>query len=331
MRWRTSADSPLPLGPVLHGVAAVLLPITLAASCLDDPEDRELPPLPGQPSATTSDDAAPGTAVGTTYRRTVVFMDTSRDSSMFVPWDFVNRVEADGIRRSIRGWLGRAGEWGMFVEEGWTTESTRAPWRIVPRRSARLVVGLEDALRELYFQEGLRDLSVRPGELVVEWSGQRGETYRLLTGTALLAGVETQGLVLDAFTARATDSDDFTELALLAGGDGFQLVIADVEGAGPYRAWARHDSEIYSWPEVEVLWQETRTFERARREVPVVWRIESSDPALSGEFEAVSSHQHSMEGTGALLPVLGVYEIRGYVYIETERIDVEGFLRHFQR
>ena len=165
------------------------------------------------------------------------------------------------------------------------------------------------------------------------WSGadSEGKPTVCSRGRPLLAGVETQGLVLDAFTARATDSDDFTELALLAGGDGFQLVIADVEGAGPYRAWARHDSEIYSWPEVEVLWQETRTFERARREVPVVWRIESSDPALSGEFEAVSSHQHSMEGTGALLPVLGVYEIRGYVYIETERIDVEGFLRHFQR
>lgn len=250
---------------------------------------------------------------------------------MFVPWDFVNRVEADGIHRSTRGWLGRAGEWRLFVEEDWTAEPTRAPWRIVPRGSARMVVGLEDALRELYFRQGLRDLSVRLGEVIVEWSGQGGETYRLLSGTALLAGVETQGLVLDASTARATHTDDLTELAVLSGGDEFQLVVADAAGAGAYRAWARYDSEVHSWPEVEVLWHETRTFERARREVPVVWRIRSGDPAILGEFEAVSSHQQVMDGQGAFLPVLGVYEIRGYVDIGTERIGVKGFLRLFQR
>ena len=250
---------------------------------------------------------------------------------MFVPWDFVNRVEADGIRRSARGWLGRAGEWRMFVEEDWTTELTRAPWRIVPRGSARLVVGLDDAITEIYFREGLRDLSVRPGEVVAEWSGQRGETFRLRAGTAVLAGVETQGLVLDAFTARTTDADEFTELALLTGDDGFQLVFADVEGMGLYRAWARTDTESYSWSEVEVAWQESRTFERARRDVPVLWRIDAVEPELSGEFEAVSSHLHTPAGTGALLPVFGVYEVRGYVDLETGRIDAAGFLRHFQR
>ncbi len=309
-----------------------MLPVFLAAGCRQEPEVRDRPPLPGEPTATTSDnEEAPRTAVGSTYRRTVVFMETSPDSSLFVPWDFVNRVEAEGIRRSTRGWLGRAGEWRMFVEEDWTTEPTRAPWRIVPRGSARLVVGLGDALAELYFREGLRDLSVRPGEVVAQWSGQRGETFRLLTGTAVLAGVETQGLVLDAFTARTTEADEFTELALLTGDDGFQLVIADVEGVGPYRAWARTDSESYSWTEVEVVWQETRTFERARRDVPVVWRIESTDPVLSGEFEALSSHLHTLEGTGALLPVFGVYEVGGYVDLESGRIEVAGFLRYFQR
>lgn len=312
--------------------AALLLPMVLAAACDEELEPVDLPPLPGEPVAATDDnDALSAAAVGTTYRRTIVFMETSRDSSMFVPWDFVNRVEADGIRRSARGWLGRAGEWRMFVEEDWTTELTRAPWRILPRGSARLVVGLDDAVAELYFREGLRDLSVRPGEVVAQWSGQRGETFRLLAGTAVLAGVETGGLVLDAFTATTTDAHDPGELALLAGDDGFRLVIADVEGVGHRRAWARTESESYSWTEVEVVWQETRTFERARRDVPVVWRIGATEPVLSGEFESVSSHLHTLEGTGALLPVLGVYEVRGHIDLETERIDVAGFLHHFQR
>ena len=65
------------------------------------------------------------------------------------------------------------------------------------------MVGLQDALEEIYYREGVRDLSMRMGETVVEWSGQRGATYRLLEGAVRLADVETTGLVLDAFAVRA--------------------------------------------------------------------------------------------------------------------------------
>lgn len=312
-------------------VPVPLLAAIVVASCAGDPVDERSPPLPSQFGAAPGGDTAIGAAAGTTYRRTVVFIDTSRDSSMFVPWEFANRVEANGILRSTRGWLGRAGEWRLFVEEDWTTEPARTPWRIVPRGSARLIVGLDDALREIYFQEDVRDLSVRMGEVIAEWSGQRGETYRLLNGTTRLAGVETTGLVLDAFTARTNEAAGAIELALVTGGRSFQLLFADSDGPGPYRAWARHDTASHSWPEVDVAWPEMRTFERARRDVPVVWTIASTDPDLSGRFEAVSSHQHTMRGSGARLPALGVYEIAGYVTIDTERIEVKGFLRHLQR
>ncbi len=250
---------------------------------------------------------------------------------MYVPWEFTNRVESDRILRSTRGWLGRAGEWRLFVEDDWATETTRTPWRILPRGSARLIVGMDDALREIYFQEGVRDLSVRMGEVIAEWSGQRGETYRLLAGTARLAGVETGGLVLDALTARPNEAEEATELALLTGGRRLQLLFADSEGPDPYRAWARLDAEVHSWPEVDVAWPELYTLERARRDVPVVWTISATDPELAGRFEAVSSHQHTMRGTGARLPALGVYEITGSVTIGAERIAVSGFLRHLQR
>ena len=303
----------------------------MAAGCVGDPVEERSPPLPGEPGTASRVNSEPGAAAGTTYRRTVVFVDTSRDTSMFVPWEFANRVEANSILRSTRGWLGRAGEWRLFVEEDWTTEPTRAPWRILPRGPARLIVGQEDALREIYFQEGVRDLSVRMGEAIVEWGGQQGETYRLLNGTTRLAGVETSGLVLDAFTARTSEADEASELALLTGVDSFQLLLADSEGAGSHRAWARRDTVTYSWPEVDVTWPEVRSFERARRDIPVAWTVASTEPFLSGEFEAVSSHQHTMRGTGARLPTLGVYELAGHVTIGTERIAVKGFLRHLQR
>ena len=310
--------------------AHAVLVALLLASCAGDPVEDRPAQTPGDPGASPRPEVEPGTA-GTTYRRTVAFVAASRDSSMFVPWEFANRVEPDRILRSTRGWLGRAGEWRLFVEDDWSTETTRSPWRIVPRGSARLIVGMDDALQEIYFQEGVRDLSVRMGEVIAEWGGQRGETYRLLNGTSRLAGVETSGLVLDALTARPNEVDEVTELALLTGGPRFQLLFADSEGSDPYRAWARLDTATYSWPEVEVAWPELYTFERARRDIPVVWTISATDPELTGRLEAVSSHQHTMRGTGARLPALGVYEITGSVTIDSERIEVIGFLRHLQR
>lgn len=327
MRRRVRISGP---STILHKAQAFLAALLLASCAGDSVEDRATPST-GEPGAAARDEAAPGTAEGTTYRRTVVFVGASQDSSMYVPWEFANRVEPDRIVRSTRGWLGRSGEWRLFVEDDWSTETTRTPWRILPRGSARLIVGMDDALREIYFQEGVRDLSVRMGEVIAEWSGQRGETYRLLNGSTRLAGVETSGLVLDALTARPNEADEATELALVTAGRRFQLLFADSEGTNPYRAWALVDSATYSWPEVDVAWPELYTFERARRDVPVVWTISSNDPELEGRFEAVSSHQHAMRGTGARLPALGVYEIVGSVTVADERIEVTGFLRHLQR
>ena len=165
----------------------------------------------------------------------------------------------------------------------------------------------------------------------MEWSGQRGATYRLLEGAVRLADMETEGLVLDAFAVRAGGRGGSVELGLLTAGDRFQLVLANLEGPPRYRAWARQDTLELFWPEVDVTWEETRSFEQARRDVPVHWHIESEDGRLSGTFESVSSHLHAGDGEGAILPVLAVYEVTGTVTIDGAEVAVKGFLRHFQR
>jgi len=121
------------------------------------------------------------------------------------------------------------------------------------------------------------------------------------------------------------------ELGLLIAGDRLQLVFANLDGPGRYRAWARQDTLELFWPEVEVTWEETRSFERARRSVPVLWHMESADGTLSGVFESVSSHVQALEGDGAILPVLAVYEVAGRITVDEEEVAVKGFLRHFQR
>ena len=300
----------------------------IGAACGEPNAEGSSENPPGEPGAVESPDPPGGSR---TYQRTVVFIDTSQDTTMFVPWDFESRSEPGGVARTLRGWLGRAGQWALFMEDDWVTAPSRAPWRILPRGPARLVMDAEDALRTIYYQEGLRDLSIELGPTLVEWRGQRGEIYRLAEGSARLSESTTAGLVLDVSTARLTEEPEPAEWGLLTSGDGVQLLLVDPEGPGPYRAWAKMGEQDLAWPEVTVTWAETRSFERARRPVPVLWQFESDDGLLTGEFEAVSSHFQTLEGDGVILPALGVYEVAGTITIDEEETDVRGFLRHLQR
>lgn len=249
---------------------------------------------------------------------------------LMVAWDFENRSEPGGVGRSIRGWLARGGEWSQFMEDEWTTAPSRAPWRILPRGSARLTVGEEDALESIAYKEGLRDLVTVVGPTLREWRGQRGEIYRLSEGTTILSGAPSEGYVLDVSTARLSGALVPQEWALLVGEDNLQVLLADPEGPGDYRAWAREDFQDLSWPVVTVEWSEMRSFERARRDVPVVWSVTSENGDLSGEIEATSSHVQTFEGDGPRLPVLGVYEVIGHLEIGGARQSVRGFLHHVQ-
>ena len=63
----------------------------------------------------------------------------------------------------------------------------------------------------------------------------------------------------------------------------------------------------------------------------MLWRFESADGRLSGEFQSVSAHHQTLDGSGPVLPVLAVYEVDGHVLVDDSRVAVKGFLRHAQR
>ena len=138
-------------------------------------------------------------------------------------------------------------------------------------------------------------------------------------------------MVVDAYIPRANTSGQPSEWGLLIGEGPLYLLLADVYGTGSPRAWALHAAEEMSWPNVTLAWGETRSFERARRDIPERWRFRSSDGSLAGEVESVSSDLEALGGEGPILPVLGVYEVAGQVTVGDTRVAVKGFVRHLQR
>lgn len=301
------------------------------AACSGEGGDDNPEEAGGNSGAVESEGEGSDFSAMRTYYRTVVFADVSKDPTMFVPWDFENRADAGGIHRILRGWLGRGGTWRRFANEEWYTPPSRTPWRILPRGSVRLVMGFNDDLRELYYLEGFRDLSVQPGPVMAEWSGQRGDTYRLRAGSARLSGVEYEGVVVDAYAPRVGGSDPPSEWCLLIGDGSLYVLIADLEGPGAHRAWVLRDSEETFWPAVTITWDETRSFKPARREIPVLWGFRSDDGTLAGEIESTSSDPRKLDGEGLVLPVLVVHEVAGQVTIGDAQVAVRGFLRHLQR
>ncbi len=311
------------------GMAAAALAAALAACFGDAPGDGPAGRAPAGTAARGS--GAPAVVVGAAaYQRTIAFVGGSGSPSMYAAWDFETLTGPDSVQRTVRGWLGREGDWAQFIEERWAAGPSRAPWRIVPRGPVRLVVGEEDVVREVYYEGGGRGVSVRLGGALAEWSGPGASSFQLSRASAALGGRETPGLAIDVSAAAESAEELAGEWGILTGTGGFALVLAGPGRRGRYRSWTFADGADGSWPDTEVEWSETRSFERARRDVPVLWRFRSGD-GLAGEFRSASSHVGAVDGEGAVLPVVAVYEVEGVVVAAGDSIPVTGFVRHLQR
>lgn len=271
---------------------------------------------------------------GRVYERRIMFVAARRDSVVVIPLFLTARTSRERVDREIKAWLAVGGTWDPFFDAAWHTPLTRTPWRILPHRGLRIVVGAEDALERILYREGARNLEIVFDATLAEWSGQRGEWYRVQRASAQVAGQRFPGVLVDLTRGRGADDAPPGDWIFLLAGDTLQLLLEDPDASersdSTYRAWARVGSDDYGWPVVRVTWSRARAFERARRDVPVSWQIVSEDGALEGTLEASGSHLVAGEGSGPLLPVQGFFEVRGSVRIGAARADVLGLVRHLQ-
>ncbi|MFG1690665.1 DUF1499 domain-containing protein [Gemmatimonadota bacterium] len=316
----------------LWTLATLLLVAGLAgAACTADaPPESEGTESPGA--------EAPDASVfhGREYERYVVFMTSQGDSTLVVPWLFSSQAVPGGVQRETRGWLARGGSWEPFHSDAWETSPSRAPWRILPHGPVRLIVGPGDALEGVVYESGARLLEVGPGELLVEWRGQRGETYRVQEGVALLSNQRIDGVVMDLARARAAGDPVPGDWLFLISGDSLYFFVDSPDGgteggSASYRGWAQLDFRELQWPEILVEWEEVRAFEPARRDVPLRWSIATADGDMEGTLLIQSSNMEVGTGEGPLLPVDAFFEVEGSIRVEGGEYPVRGLVRHIQR
>ncbi len=311
------------------GPLTVVALAVLAHGCRPDPSS-----LQGEAGVEPADTTPDRNFESRVYERNIVFMTTGQDSAIIVQWFFTARTHPGGVVREVRGWLARSGEWEPFFQDRWEGPPTRAPFRILPRAAMRLLVGEGDALEAILYEEGARQLDVLINGPVADWSGTRGEVFRVHDGSMLLGGQPADGLLLDVNRVHRLAEVPSGDWIFLEGGPSVTIVLeAPVgipPGSTPYIGWARLGDRELRWPRVDVEWTETRSFERARRDVPVAWSIVSDDGALGGTLSTVAMQLTAGEGAGPILPVDGLFQVRGTLTIDGNSYDVRGVLRHIQ-
>ncbi len=291
-----------------------------------------------KPESTADQGEAGGSAptrnfVGRIYERNFVFMTLDGDSAFLVPWLMTMRTRRGEVQREVHGFLARSGTWEEFYSQSWTTPASRAPWRILPHGSLRIVVGEGDAIDGILFEEGPRDLELDMDDVLQEWTGPRGETFRLRKGAAYLSDRRVDGLVLDVARGRGAEEAKSGDWAFLVSGDSLQVVLESPELAPPgtanaYRGWARLDFRNLQWPAVTMDWSEVRAYQPARRDVPVAWTVSSDGDDVSGTLQVETAQVSAGSGPGPVLPVDALFEVSGTLQIQGGTYPVRGLFRH---
>ena len=203
---------------VIPCLAAAVL---ASGACSDEPAGGAAEAL----DETVPSDEAMGALVGRTFERSLALVATGRDSLVIVPWLLTAGVSPGGVDRGARGLVLGGTEWQTVFEDDWEDPPTRAPWRILPRDGMRLVAGMDDALERIVYDDGVRQLELVLGETLTEWSGPRGGSYRLLQGSAVVAGRTVDGLMLDIRRSVGPDESPYGDWAFLISGDSLQVLL----------------------------------------------------------------------------------------------------------
>lgn len=305
--------------------------ILLAALACGEPE---APPPQGSGGGSPPTEA--GDSVVSVYERNFVFASLEGDSAFIVSW-LIQAVEMpDSVRREAQGLIARGGVWDRFYAERWWTPPTRAPGRILPHQGLAVLVRDEGAIDGIVFEDPPRSLEIIMGEGRQPWTGARGGSFHVLTGSAYLSDQRIDGMVLDMARASAGGRPTGGDWAFLLSGDSAHFVLAaDEEHGGEneplYRGWGDAAGEELLWPEIRVEWGRTEAFPPARRDVPVEWEIRSPDGSVAGDLEALSAEIQAGEGPGPLLPVRALYEVMGTLSTSEGPFPVHGIVVHERR
>src|SRR5690606_11016948 len=260
----------------------------------------------------TADDPGrdPDLARPASYERRFAFVAGAQAAPIVAFYDFATLYDGVRILRTARGWFREDQRWNAFLNETWASEPIRAPWRLVPHGTFRIVAG-EDEDVEVLIQRGAEsETRLAAGIPLAAASPDHGVQLGLRLAELQVGAERFAGAVLDVQIARVPapehrlptpdtagarpdtihdadgesagtiveDPDPGAELFLT---DGSRLYLAVTRPpAGESHTWIRDSGVEHTWEggQVEPAGRSGRTDR---------WRIVAPRDDLAGELESL--------------------------------------------
>lgn len=315
-----------PLPPRSGGLLLALLPALLLGACGNEADEA--------PSGGAG--AGAGDTLSTRYQREFVYLGERGASPLVVPFVFRAVQRGDSIQRTGRAGLAHGPTWDPFLDEAWSTPRVTGVWRVLPAGDLRLAVGGPADVEALWYQRGDRSLRLDLRRPISGWNQGNTARYRLVAADLRLGTESTPGVVLESLQIlRPSGAGRDSDWLFLAAGDTLRLVLAESmtresPGGGRGFAWAWTAEGERSWERAEVRWMETRSYEDARRDIPLHWSFRVAEAGLHGEVSAIGINPRVGPERPGRRAVEVRYTVEGWVEIEGRRSAVLGTVRHVQ-
>ena len=292
-----------------------------------------------------SDGAPP--FLGHRFQRTFLFLSAEEGTRVAVLWTFLQEVVPEGVLRSRTGYLSGEDQWEELLRDQRMTPHQRFPWRILPGGGIRIVMDPGEEITSISFDLPARQATVTRGRLLGDWSPGPERTLRLFQSDLILPTRELRGYLLDSsWTGTDPDVPAPSDWALLVtqGATPFVLVQEDSEHPAEgerstWIAWSPSGASPRIWAPVDVRWTDVTPVERARRNAPEAWWMQTpetraAEPWLEASLTRRSVFMDILDGPGPVFPIRGLYQVEGTLQTEGSPRGrpqpVWGFLRHRQ-
>jgi hypothetical protein len=285
--------------------------------------------------------------LGQRFHRTLLFLSADEGTPVAALWTFQQEVVPEGIFRTRTGYLSGEEQWEELLRDQRITPHHRFPWRILPGGGIRIQMGAGEEIAEISFDLPTRQVSATRGRLLGDWSPDPDRTLRLFQSTLILPTREVRGYLLDS--GWAGDDPDIpapSDWALLIpqGTNPIVLVQEDSEHApegeaSTWVAWSPVAGAARVWAPLLVRWTAVTPVERARRNTPEGWfmqtpQVRTQGPWLEASLSRRSVFMDVLDGPGPVFPIRGLYQVQGTIQTEGSPRGrpqpVWGFLRHRQ-
>ena len=284
-------------------------------------------------SATRPDGSGPVTVTPTEYATSLTFLGGEANPPTALVLQFANYAGTDGLRRDYKGWLLNRSGWRSIMSYEFVDEPTRAPWRLFPGDSLKLIVDSEGDSKVVTILSAGANYSLELGESLDVWEDRAGTRHEVRVAQLAQRGQTTGGVVVQQRFAiprpeRPTAFGPY-ERVVLTSEDGAVIVFfhtREPETYGDPFAWMYADGLTRRWTEIEARTVEVANVSSLRRNIPIRSWFRIAEPDIKCELTVVSREIRELPTENGPKPYNALYRVTGWIEFAGERRNVQGVM-----